>query len=227
MPIVTCPTCQARYDPGVDEELGNLKDMPGDASLKVVCPSCGQWLRLPEHEPIEAPNAPKHVLEAMKSQSKLVADVDRPARRREESDDRPRRRHRDADDDEDRPRRRRRDDDDIDRPRRRWADQDREDIDDDPRGPRPGRGDGMGVAAMIVGIASCVVGLLGFCCILFGGLGLIGGVVAIILGFVGRGQNPASGQAKAGIITGFLAIGLSIAFLALNLALGLGRVLLK
>ena len=29
MPIVKCPTCKKRYDPGMDDELEMLKEMPG------------------------------------------------------------------------------------------------------------------------------------------------------------------------------------------------------
>lgn len=231
MPIVTCPKCRARYNPGIDEEL---EDLPDNLSMKVVCPACGQWMRLPEQEPVEAPDVSPDVLEGMKSQSKLVSAGDEPRsrRRREEDDDGPRRRR--EDDEDDRPRRRRRDDDEFDddrddggRRRRRWADQDRDDFDDDPRGPRSGRADGLGVASMIIGIISCVVALPGFCCILFSGLGLVGGIVAVVLGFMGKSQNPESGQAKTGIITGFIAIGLSVAFVVLSLVLGFGRAMFK
>jgi hypothetical protein len=74
MPIVTCPKCHKRYDPGVDEALDDISGMPGNLSVKVVCPACGQWLRLPENEPIPALAAPPEVLKAMMSQSRLVDD---------------------------------------------------------------------------------------------------------------------------------------------------------
>src|SRR5262245_10731026 len=70
MPIITCPKCDSRYDPGVDKELASID--PRQMSLKVVCPVCAQWLRLPENEPIETPAAPRDILEAMMSQSKLI-----------------------------------------------------------------------------------------------------------------------------------------------------------
>jgi hypothetical protein len=76
VPIVTCPNCAKRYDPAVDDELAALGSAPGNLSLKVVCPACGQWLRLPENEAIPAPAAPPHVLEAMRSQSRLVDGPD-------------------------------------------------------------------------------------------------------------------------------------------------------
>lgn len=70
MPVVTCPKCASRYDPGVD---ATLKDIDTSVmSLKVVCPVCGQWLRLPENEPIETPAAPRKLLEEMASQSRLI-----------------------------------------------------------------------------------------------------------------------------------------------------------
>jgi hypothetical protein len=70
MPIVTCPKCESRYDPGVDEELKGID--PSQMSLKVVCPACGQWLRLPENESVESPAAPPHILKAMMGQSRLI-----------------------------------------------------------------------------------------------------------------------------------------------------------
>lgn len=69
MPIVKCPSCQAKYDPGIGSEL---TDLPSEMSMKVVCPSCGQWLRLPEKEKIDPPDAPAEILREMKSQSRLV-----------------------------------------------------------------------------------------------------------------------------------------------------------
>ena len=78
MPIVTCPKCRKRYDPGMDEELESLGDA---ASLKVVCPACGQWLRLPENEAIPTPALPPEVLRGMMSQSRLVdGDSDEPTK---------------------------------------------------------------------------------------------------------------------------------------------------
>jgi hypothetical protein len=68
MPIVTCTKCQSDYDPGNDE----LTDLPPGMSIKVVCPSCGQWLRLPEKDLIPAPAAPPEILREMMKQSRLV-----------------------------------------------------------------------------------------------------------------------------------------------------------
>jgi hypothetical protein len=107
MPTVTCPTCQARYDPGVE---GELDDLPDHASLKVVCPACGQWVRLPEVEPVDPPDVPTDVLDQMAAQSTLVGGAGEPRGRRRRWDpdegeyDRPRHRRRDEDDDDfDRP----------------------------------------------------------------------------------------------------------------------------
>jgi hypothetical protein len=58
----------------MDDELEALQGGPVEMSLKVVCPACGQWLRLPENEPIPAPAAPADILRAMMSQSRLVDD---------------------------------------------------------------------------------------------------------------------------------------------------------
>ena len=70
MPVVSCPKCESRYDPGMDEELKSL-DLT-KLSLKVVCPVCRQWLRLPENEAIEPPGLPPEALEEMVSQAKLI-----------------------------------------------------------------------------------------------------------------------------------------------------------
>lgn len=238
MPIIKCPNCRKRYDPGVDEAL---EDRPPDTSLKVVCPNCGQWLRLPEKEPVDPPNVPADVLQAMMGQSRLVDDEDdRPSRRGREDEDRPSRR-RAAGEEDDRPGRRaqaRRDEEeDDDRPsgRRRRDDgygDERDDFDDAPRRRGGGQGQGLAITSMILGILSILIDLVtpfGACLcpfIIIGAvLGLIGGVVAVILGFAARSRTK-SGMAVAGIVTGFIAIALALAigilviagvgFLALN-----------
>jgi hypothetical protein len=129
------------------------------------------------------------------------------------------------DDDDDRPRRRRDRDDDDDRPvrRRRRGDDLEDDYRDGPRRRAP-VGDGLGVAAMIIGIVSIVLTL--GCCVPYvgfvsGPLSLIGAITAIILGFVGRSKVPGSGKALAGIITGFLSLALGLLMLLL-VALGVG-----
>lgn len=88
MPIVKCPSCRSRYDPGLADELDDLSD---DVSIKVVCPACGQWLRLPENEPIDALPLPQDILDDMMAQSTLVEDgfdedeEPRPRRRKKSS----------------------------------------------------------------------------------------------------------------------------------------------
>lgn len=84
----------------------------------------------------------------------------------------------------------------------------------------PTSSNGLAQGSMIVGILSLVFGLC--CC-----LGAIGGIVAVALGFVARGQIAAtggqqsgSGQAQAGIICGALAIVIAVGFQVLGLALG-------
>jgi hypothetical protein len=231
MAIVTCPNCRRRYDPGVDEAL---TDMPGEMSLKVVCPACGQWLRLPEQEMIDPPDVPPDVLRQMSSQSRLVDEEDADERRSREDDDRPsRRRPRDLDrDDDERPRRRPRDDDYEERPRRR-RDEDNE-FDERPRRrhyderddyddyPRRKPADGLGITSMVIGICSCVFTVLGLCCGLFSALGVLGGILAVVLGFVARSQNPRSVPAKTGIITGFIAIIVALLLIALVVVLQFG-----
>lgn len=70
MAIVKCPKCKKRYDPGTED----LDDMPDNMSVKVVCPACGQWARLPEGEAIPAPKVPPAILKSMKAQSRLLDD---------------------------------------------------------------------------------------------------------------------------------------------------------
>lgn len=88
MPVVKCPSCHSRYDPGLGDELDDLSD---DVSIKVVCPACGQWLRLPENEPVDALPLPQEILDDMMAQSTLIDegfDEDaepRPRRRKKSS----------------------------------------------------------------------------------------------------------------------------------------------
>lgn len=227
MPIVKCPSCQAKYDPGVDDELEGI---PGSLSLKVVCPQCGQWLRLPEQEQIEPPSASPEILREMMSQSKLISDsgsgtskapTSRSRSRDDDDEDRPRstRRRDEDDDDYDRPRRRsRRDEDDEDEEddfyedRGRYSDA-RDDYDDAPRSRRKGsKGDGFAITSMIIGIVSIVAALLGWCCCGYFGSGfsILLGVGAVIFGFIARSQGSKSGMGMAGLITGFSAIAIGI-----------------
>jgi hypothetical protein len=230
MAIVTCPNCHRRYDPGVDDLQ---QDMPDNLSLKVVCPACGQWLRLPEREAIDPPDVPPDLLREMSAQSRLVDEEEAPSeRRRRDDEERPSRRgSRDRDyEDEDRPRRRWRDDNSEDdeyedRPRRRSYDDERDDFDDYPR-RKPT--DGLGITSMVLGIMSCVLALPGVCCGVFSLLSILGGIIAVILGFVARSQTRvASGPAKTGIITGFIAIVLAmllfVAMIALQFGGGIGN----
>ena len=110
-----------------------------------------------------------------------------------EDDDRPRRPRRDDDDDDDRPsvRPRRRDDDDYDRPRR-----------------RSDAGAGLGIASMVIGIIS-----LPLCICSWFDIPL--SLLAIILGFVSRSQGGPRGTNTAGIICGFISLGLIILLIIL------------
>ena len=47
-------------------------------AIKVVCPSCGQWVRLPEQEPVAPPDVSPEVLAEMGKQSKIVPADDEP-----------------------------------------------------------------------------------------------------------------------------------------------------
>lgn len=200
MPLrtVKCPSCRKRFDTGLDD----ADDLPANLSSQVVCPYCDQWVRLPDGDPIDPPDVPRQVLEQMRAQSRPL------------------------DEDEDRPRRkRRRDRDDDDRPRRRST-PDEDDYGDDFRPRRAA--DGTGQAALLTGIISLAVTLLStvgacFCAPLAVGtiVGMIGGVVAIVLGFMARSRVPGSGGGLAGILTGFGTILMGIAILIL-FVLGIG-----
>jgi len=73
MLVVECPKCNSHYNPECEEAL----KAAGDAmSIKVPCPECGQWVRLPEWECVETPNAPDDVLKKMVQQSKLLPKDD-------------------------------------------------------------------------------------------------------------------------------------------------------
>lgn len=77
-----------------------------------------------------------------------------------------------------------------------------------PNGPVPARTNGMAVASMICGIASWVI------------LPFLASIVAIILGHIARGQVKRSGEqgggmAMAGLVLGYVNIGLGIAFTCL------------
>jgi hypothetical protein len=79
----------------------------------------------------------------------------------------------------------------------------------------------MGLASMIVGIVSIPLACL---C----GLGLLGGIVAIVLGFLGkgkadRGEATNRGQALAGIITGAVALGLGVLWIILSVVLNVAN----
>jgi hypothetical protein len=80
-----------------------------------------------------------------------------------------------------------------------------------PPSARPGNG--LGVAALVLGVAS-LVAALSF--VLFP-LGLLGGLVAAVLGVIAltRGRTKGatnSGQASAGVICGILALAIAIVF---------------
>lgn len=93
-----------------------------------------------------------------------------------------------------------------------------------PPGGVPGPGspqqpsNGLGLSAMIVGIAS--IPALCLC-----GLGILTGIVAVVLGFLGRqkaerGEATNGGMALAGIITGGVAVVLGTLWLVVGLVGG-------
>ena len=89
-----------------------------------------------------------------------------------------------------------------------------------PMGSRP---NGLATAALVTGVVSLVLGTC--CCGIFG---ILGGIGAITLGIVARGQIRTSsggqtgdGLALAGIITGALAVVLAGGLMILVLSLGM------
>jgi Domain of unknown function (DUF4190) len=77
---------------------------------------------------------------------------------------------------------------------------------------RPRR-NGMGTAALVIGVVALVLAVL----ILFAPLGAFLGLVALVLGIVGlvranRGQADNRGQAVAGLVTGALALVIGLFF---------------
>lgn len=68
MPVAQCPKCESEYESGGK----NLDNLPDGMSIKVVCPVCGQWLRLPENDLIPTPEVPPDILQAMMKQSRLI-----------------------------------------------------------------------------------------------------------------------------------------------------------
>jgi uncharacterized membrane protein len=78
---------------------------------------------------------------------------------------------------------------------------------------------GMGIAAMVLGILSCCL----FC--LYGIVSIVLGILAVIFGIKGkkrveRGEANNHGQAQAGLITGVIGIILGVAVIVL-LAIGI------
>ena len=131
------------------------------------------------------------------------------------------------DDDDDRPRRRRRrdeDDDDYGRPNRasRRYDDERDDFDDYPRRRRVQQSDGLAIASMIIGIVAVIASIVGWCCCGYVGSGaaILGGVTAVILGFVSRSQGSRSGMGLTGLILGFVAIAIGV-FMTILLVIGI------
>lgn len=133
----------------------------------------------------------------------------RPSRRRlDDEDDRPSRHRRDEDEDEDRPSRRRsRDEEDAeDRPRRR-------------RRPAGGRGQGLAVASLILGIVSIPLAL---CCWVLGiPVALIGGVLGIV--HLVQGRSEGRGLAIAGVVCSGLGVVAVILGLVLGIAVNLAN----
>jgi hypothetical protein len=81
----------------------------------------------------------------------------------------------------------------------------------------PPRNNGMGVAALVIGVVALILVAL----ILFSPLGVLLGLVAVVLGILGivrvnRGAADNRGQAVAGLVTGGLAVVIGL-FLAVSI----------
>ena len=72
--------------------------------------------------------------------------------------------------------------------------------------PPGGGGNGMATAALVLGILAILFGLLlGWVPLIglaFGGLAALLGIVAVVLGLIGRGRGIGRGQATTGVVTG-------------------------
>ncbi|HEX3146567.1 MAG TPA: hypothetical protein VHR66_00600 [Gemmataceae bacterium] len=83
---------------------------------------------------------------------------------------------------------------------------------------------------MIIGIISCVCALgclVPYLGCVAGPLSIVGGILAVVFGFVGKSKNPTSGKAKAGIITGFIALGIDILMVIVAFVLGMGMAMMQ
>lgn len=88
-----------------------------------------------------------------------------------------------------------------------------------PPGYAPTKTNGLAITSMVLGI-------LGILLFWFFGLGVLLGILAVIFGFIARGQIAREGQggrgmALAGIITGFVAVGLLVLLVLIGFGLGL------
>jgi hypothetical protein len=167
---------------------------------RVQCPACGAETTVPGPEDAvqtEEPPRPK-TSPVTPAESRRSAEDDR-------DEDRPRRsRRREDDEDDDARGRRSRDDDRDDRRRSRYDD------DDDDERREPAGTSGKAVAALVLGLLSLCV------------LGILAGLPAIILGFMGlrdidrgRGRLGGKGMAITGLVLGFISVLTSLLLLLL------------
>jgi predicted Zn finger-like uncharacterized protein len=189
-----CPKCglvftipDAAAPPTAVPDVG-IKSTQTPAATPKPTPVSNRGAAPPPLPPPEAAPAP---VSRRPRQDDLDEEEDEAARRRSRRDD---------DDDDDEPRR-----------RRSRRDEDDDDFDDIRRRLRKKKQEtGLSLSSMIVGIVSASLGLFGICCwILIAPLAGIGGVVAVILGFMGRSRGGES-MAITGIVLGFVAIGLAL-----------------
>lgn len=204
MPNVVCPTCGTTLAV-TDAMLGG----------EVQCGHCQQVFRT-THAP---PPPPKRATARREEEEDDDDRRERPTRRRDRRED---------DDEDERPARRRsrsrrdEDDDEDDRPRRRSRSR-REDDEDDRR---EGRGNGMAVTGMILGIIAVTAELPAMMLTAFGSLfccglgavftwpahivGIALGITGLILGAMGMKKKEGKGMAVTGVATSVAALVLGL-----------------
>jgi predicted Zn finger-like uncharacterized protein len=118
--------------------------------------------------------------------------------------------------------------------RRKYDEDDEDDEDDDDLDVRKRRGrsqpvNGLAMTSMIMGIISVVSGLPGWtgcCCGTFTAIAGITGIVAVILGYMGKSPGSEA-YAITGIISGFVGIGLAligVLWIILSITLHVGMI---
>lgn len=167
------------------------------ANVRVTCPTCNAELEIGE----------EHLGKEVECGSCLGAFVaEDPATKKKPY--KMRREEKDPEDEEDRPRKKKR--------RRRRRDDDDDDYDYSPPGSGGG-GTGLATTAMILGIVALPMAC---CCGMFS---LPLSLGAVVTGGIAMKNPEGKGQAVTGLICGLLALGFSIAALAIGFGMNAGN----